>query len=513
MPPSLHGTRPLALGAVLAGALVAGAAPAQAQEVAAPEAFAQNAPVEPPAPPAETAPAAGAASSSVSATEDPVPNPLEPRVRELEDTVRKLQETIQQLQSQPKPAVDQARVEKVVDDKLDAQKPLTGFANQGFFINSADGNFQLRLRGLLHADARAFASGSGRTGIDSFFLRRARPILEGTLYKYLDFRFTPDFAEGRAQIQDAYLDFEYWKEARLRVGKFKTPLSLERLQSASDMRFIERSIANNLAPNRDIGVQVGGELAKGILEYQLAALNGVADGGSGDADTGNGKDFAGRVFAQPFRNSKGHALQGLGVGIAATIGDRDDALSANYRTAGRSSFFRFSGASGATPAATGDGNQVRWAPQLYYFRGPFGLLGEYLTSSVDVVRGASRGEVRNKGWFAQATYVITGEENGFRGVTPKKPFDPKKGQWGAFEVGLRYSRVDVDDDAFSRGFASAASSASRAAAWTLGLNWYLNRNLKLQLNYERTDFNRSLLFGSDSRDHEDVFLSRFQLAF
>jgi hypothetical protein len=45
------------------------------------------------------------------------------------------------------------------------------------------------------------------------------------------------------------------------------------------------------------------------------------------------------------------------------------------------------------------------------------------------------------------------------------------------------------------------------------LNWYLNRPLKAQFNYERTNFNRGIKFGSDVRDHEDLFLSQFQVAF
>ena len=43
--------------------------------------------------------------------------------------------------------------------------------------------------------------------------------------------------------------------------------------------------------------------------------------------------------------------------------------------------------------------------------------------------------------------------------------------------------------------------------------WYLDHAVRVQLNYERTNLNRNILFGPDVRNHEDVFLSQWQVAF
>jgi phosphate-selective porin OprO/OprP len=344
--------------------------------------------------------------------------------------------------------------------------------------------------------------------VDSFYLRRARPVLEGTLYKYFDFRLMPDFGEGRTVLQDAYLDVKYTPKAVFRAGKFKEPFSLERLQSASDLWFVERSLVNNLAPNRDIGVMLHGELFEGMLAYQVAGFNGVNDAGSSDGDTASDKDFVGRVFAQPFRNRVGSLLQGLGMGVAGTVGKREEGLSGvTYRTSGRSAFFCY------TASATGGGDHWRLSPQLYFFRGPFGLMGEYVNSNQEATLGDASAELNNKGWFLQGAYVLTGENASYRGVTPNRPFDPKEGRWGAFELAARYSKVEFDRQAFRLGFADPGVSAQAARELSFGVNWYLNRAIKVQFNYVRTDFNRGLNFGGDERDHEDVFLSRFQVAF
>ncbi len=76
----------------------------------------------------------------------------------------------------------------------------------GFSLRSADGNFQLRVRGYVQADYRGFLDDDERPATDTFILRRVRPIFEGTLYKIFDFRLMPDFGGGQTVLQDAYLE-------------------------------------------------------------------------------------------------------------------------------------------------------------------------------------------------------------------------------------------------------------------------------------------------------------------
>jgi phosphate-selective porin len=78
------------------------------------------------------------------------------------------------------------------------------------------------------------------------------------------------------------------------------------------------------------------------------------------------------------------------------------------------------------------------------------------------------------------------------------------------------SEVDADDDVFGMGrraFAISDTATTNAEAYTAGVNWYLTRNFKLQMNYERTEFEPPIEFGERVRDHEDVLLWRFQVAF
>lgn len=420
-------------------------------------------------------------------------------------------------------------LERKLEIKEEADKAAAGSnavvkaSDRGFSIQSADGQNQVRLRGVLHFDGR-FMADDDTDVTDQWQATRVRPILEGTVGGIYDFRFTPDFGQGRTVIQDAYVTGRFTPEFQLTAGKFKSPVGLERLQSANDIRFVARAFPTSLAPNRDLGLQVAGNLAGNRLSYAVAWLNGSNDGASsetfGDVDLNDDKEWAGRLFAHPFAESDNFALRGLGLGIAGTYTDQAGTaaqpLLPNFRTPAQATFFRYR--TGTTPTLA-DGERTRLAPQLYYYFGGFGLIGEYTEVSQDVSRstgaGARSGSLDTTAWQLAASWFLTGEEASYRGFKPGSVFSLGKDTWGAFELAARYHQLTVDDDAFAGGlnsFADPAVSARKATGYTLGLNWYLNQNVKWVLNYEHTSFDGGAPGGRDRPDEQAV-LTRVALGF
>jgi phosphate-selective porin OprO/OprP len=405
-----------------------------------------------------------------------------------------------------------------------ASTPVVKAGPRGFSLQSADGQNSVRLRSVVHIDGRFF-DGEDPTGLtDTWQATRVRPIIEGTLGNVYDFRVTPDFGQGRTVIQDAYVTARLDPKLAVTAGKFKPPVGLERLQSANDLRFVARAFPTALVPNRDIGVQVAGKLFDDRLDYAVAWTNGAIDGGSseslGDVDVNDGKEWAARLFALPFGDSKHFALRGLGFGVAGTYSKQDGTVAQpllpTFRTPAQSPFFRYRTGATSTLAA---GERTRLAPQFYYYVGPFGLLGEYTTVSQEVARSLPTGlredTLDTTAWQLQASWFLTGEEEGFRGYRPDEVFSLANHTWGGFELVARYHVLDPDDDAFvgdAASFADPAVAARKAAAWGLGLNWYLNENLKWVLNYEQTSFDGGAPNGAD-REDEQVFLTRFALGF
>ncbi len=410
------------------------------------------------------------------------------------------------------------------------ETPKITIGDRGFGVASANGDFSLQLKAVLQVDSRRYFDDGDIPGNDGFLLRRARPILQGTVFRDFDFLFVPDFGGGTPQIYDAYLNYRYQPWLQLRVGKFKTPIGLEQLQSDVNTLFNERSLVTDLVPNRDVGFQLWGDIAGGLVNYQAAMLNGVGDARNNTINAGfnNSPDFAGRLFVLPFKNTGWPAWQGLGIGIAGSYGyvssNNPAGLPATtggtlpgYVTVGQQQFFAYNPSVGTVVA---DGNHWRLSPQAYYYYGPLGLMAEYAISNQRVTRSGAlplSASLQNTAWQIAASWVLTGEDASFNGVVPRRPFDIANGQWGAFQIVGRYTALNIDDNAFPI-FSNPDFSASSASGWSAGINWYFNRNLRLNASYSYTTFTGGGGGGTVApaivtRQPEQVFFTRVQLSF
>jgi phosphate-selective porin OprO/OprP len=388
-------------------------------------------------------------------------------------------------------------------------------SDRGFVLASADGTNSIRLRGLVQLDARHFF-GDDAIVNNALVLRRARMIFDGRLSRDYSFQLATDFGGSGVSLLDACLNYTYANGLKFRFGRFKSPIGLEQLQSDTWTFFTERSIATNLVPNRDVGIQAWGDLLDGRVSYAAGVFNGVADGASStNTDFDSGKDLVGRVTVTPFKNTAGSPLQGLNLGLAASIGREQTAAgrTAGYRTDGQQMFFAYNS------SVIADGRSWRFTPQLDYRDGSFGLLGEYIRSTVNVRPGATGGkaELQNQGWQLAAGYVLTGEDSAYDGVVPQSRFDRSAGTWGAFELTARVARLEVDDAAFPA-FASAASNASEATSIGVGLNWYLSNTVSFKIDHYQTrfGFNSAAPLVSTApalRQDEKVVITRFQIGF
>jgi phosphate-selective porin OprO and OprP len=398
----------------------------------------------------------------------------------------------------------------------------------GFSFASEDSANVIRFRGNFAFDGRWFPDHVDPVSADTFLFRKVRPIIEGTIDNDYDFRFMPEFGGGKSVILDAFVTARIAPGLAVQAGKFKGPVGLERLQPDQYNRFMELGLPSDLVPNRDLGVEIGGDFLGGTFGYAVGEFVGVADGTSSDAnanpdaDSNDGKkDTEGRLFTQPFVNSGIRGLRGLGFGIAGTHvrteGSPTNTLLTSYKTTGQNTFFSYRSGTTGTYA---DGNRTRWTPQAYYFVGPFGALAEYVESEQDVSRQLSTtskrsGKVDNSAYQLLLSYFLTGENSTYNSFTPKSTFHFGRPGWGALEVVARYSELRIDDAAFDGGaqsFADPNASARRARAAGVGLNWWLNANVKWVLDYEVTRFDGGAANGTN-RPNERALTTRFALTF
>jgi len=458
--------------------------------------FAQVAQAQPAAPPAQetpqSPPAAATSTPPVAEPRPPAgsPAPTEPAP----DPFRAAPaEVAPSPPSTPVPATPEAPPEK--------PKPKSGGP---FVIESDDGAHKLELHALVHADLRFFVPSTGPETIDTFLLRRVRPSIDARLYHYFELKIQPDFAGSKFQLLDAYGNLHFIDEVQLRVGKGKTPVGFERLKSPADITFAERGFPTLLVPNRDVGIQIHGQLWKGAVEYAGGIYNGVPDGGSGDQDENGEKDYAGRIFVRPFLPFGEGPLSGIGIGLAGMTGIQEGTL-ATYKTSGQQTFFA------PADVAQADGKRAVFAPQAAYYFGPAGLMFEYVRDKQRLSDGAAGfTQLDGEAWQLAGSFVLGGSQS-FQGVKVDSPLDPKQNHWGSVELAARYHSLRFDPRVFRTGFADPASSARLASAYTLGLTWHFARRLRALVNYEHTTFEGGAADGN--REPEGLLVSRLQVAF
>ena len=483
---------------------------------------------------------------------------LQKRIEDLEQKVRTLEgnkpagtvtndshseQRLQELDQKVKIIERNRELEAEAAEAKAKEAPKITLGDQGFSFASANGNFGLQLRGVLQVDSRSFFNDGGTVGNDGFLLRRVRPILQGTVFRDFDFLFVPDFGTGNnagnggaaptPQIYDAYLNYRYSPALQFQAGKFKSPIGLEQLQADRDIIFNERDLPTDLVPNRDLGFELHGDLFQGIASYAAGIFTGVGDArNSSLSDFEDDKAFEARVFFQPFKTLSVPALQGFGFGLAGSFeemqGTNTIGLPATtggnlpgYATVGQQQFFAFNPTNRSVVA---DGQHWRLSPQGYYYYGPFGLLGEYVISDQQV-KSAGTGPAHsaflaNTAWQIAGSWLLTGEDATYGVVIPRHSFNPASGGWGAWQLVLRYSALDIDNAAFPF-FSDPSSSARSAHEWSLGLNWYLNRNVSVRTSFSHTTFtggggggaSGTSAPGAVTRQDENVLFTRVQLAF
>lgn len=446
----------------------------------------------------------------------------------VQDLARRLQALEQRFGESPPPAAtgafDPAELDqrlRILERKLELQAEadeartrsmpvVTLDQAKGLSVKAPEPDLEVKFRGLLQGDGRFYLGDSSGGAADTLLMRRIEPTVEGSWGSLLGFRMTAQLAGDSASVSDAYVDVKFDPRATLRIGKAKTPIGLERLQSSAATNQVETGLPSELVPNRDIGVQLQGQFKGPGLSYAIGVFNGAVDGRDG-ATTNPDDDFelAGRVFLEPWKGGDG-VLSGLGFGIGASSGRTHGSGSAflpRYRSPGQLQFF------GYRSEVAADGERVRWSPQASYYRGRFGLLGEYVVSrqALSLPSSGLRSTFDNRAWQLSGGIVLTGETASYRGVLPGHPFTLDEAGWGALELTARYGRLDIDDDAFPL-FADPAAAASAARSWGLGLNWYLTDNLKLVANYDHTTFDGGAP-GTLDREDEKTFFTRAQFSF
>lgn len=328
-------------------------------------------------------------------------------------------------------------------------------------LDMPSAGFRLRLKGYLQTDFRSFrdwtveGEGPGRSRADAFEWRRFRIGFEGE-WKRLSFDLAVDPAFDRGdQLKDGTIGLRIRPRLRLLAGYLKVPVSPEFLASPSKDDTVERAAAvDGLAPGRDWGALLRHDGRR--VEYQVGVFRGD---GRGRASR-SGTTAAGRLVVKP--------LRWLDAGGSLSRGDVRPALPGPGSDAGPNGLSG-RGLTGFTfaPAALVDGRRLRWGGDLRLHSGPLSLWGEVLRAREPEAGPGTRADIREAGWSATATWLVTGEKK-TRTIRPARPLLHGP---GAVEVVARCEALHFD----------GGSGRRRAGFHALqgGLSWWPSPFLRL----------------------------------
>jgi phosphate-selective porin len=293
---------------------------------------------------------------------------------------------------------------------------------------------------------------------------------------------------GNDRWRDVYAEFKYYDFARVRGGKFKIPFSLDENTGSRNRDFIYRSLAaTHLAPGRDRGIMVSGRVYKKLVGYEA----GVFEHDGRNARTNNpdkvfgGQTKAGRVTFHPIHNTK-KSIGDLSVGVAFTQSDVPEGISGlRGQTVLEQNFF-------AGSKYIVNGPRRRTGIEFQFRPGPASIKGEWMRAETqrrgESVTDSDLSPIIGEGWYVSGSYAITGERKADGVDKPKRPLFPGLG-FGAIEVAGR-----VENLKFRSGASGEPGSTSPRAdvilgnanqVTTFGVNWYVNRWIKIQANIIR----------------------------
>jgi phosphate-selective porin OprO/OprP len=404
-------------------------------------------------------------------------------------------------------------------------KAFLDYGRQGIGLETADQEFLLKFRGEFQADTMVYSQVSSlfKSG---FYLPRSRYYFQGHYTRPINYQISFQQSYTRFGFLNVFLNFNYDHRLQLRVGRFKVPFTYE-WYKLNNWRLItpERSLFPlNFGLNRQVGLMAWGQLREGRTEYAAGIFDGPRNSSQ---DYNTAKDVIALLNFRPFLLRTDSFLKDLNIGGSMAYGVQDNPVNpAALRTNSNASAEGLTADSpinNATVPFLAFNSDVRergprelWELHLAYYYNGLSLISSWGAGVESYARrGAAPTKVPIDGFSVALAYLLTGEVLNERTlVDPIHRFDLRPGKFGlgAFEPFFRYSYLNLGDQVFRDGYADPNLWTNRVGLTDLGLNWYLNRGVKIYFDWQHALFSQPVFLrpGVQTRTN-DLFWMRFQL--
>jgi len=371
------------------------------------------------------------------------------------------------------------------------------------------GSAQLDSTWLIGPKSLFVLPGNASNGVENAAateLRRVRLQFDGDLYGMFDYVVAYDFANANDEnsgvqppsfgnISSAPAPQDIWLQIRqvpyvgnVRIGYQTKPIGMTTNTSSTNLPFMERpDVQDAFYAPFDNGYAIGVSVNDWTESERMTWQYGIYRPLTNVFGIGLNKyEGGGRVTALPWYEDDGNELLHLGLGALG-----GETVQGESRARARPVLRNAPGYAVPIFVDTGNvtaGHQYTFGPEFALVLGSWTVQAEWAGQFLTGVANASdqpQGSLFFHGGYIEVLYFLTGEhqeyqrhEGTFGRVIPRNNYYLKNGDsyraWGAWQVGLRFSYLDLDNQFLQGG---------RIYDWTLGLNWFLNPNMKIQFNY------------------------------
>ena len=285
---------------------------------------------------------------------------------------------------------------------------------------------------------------------------------------------------------DYRLDIPISDKINLSVGKQKEPISMERIMSMIQLPMQERtSVSDALMPSRNVGAVISGTALDQRMTWAGGVFNDWFDTGTSFSDGAN--QLVGRVTWLPFITEDESNLLHLGFGMRYT--DANEGL--RYSTEpefNKAPLYVDASVNGALFAAE---SAMLYNLEASWRKGPYWLHAEYVDNDVNA---PAVGNPDFSGYHVTASWILSGEMRAYNkraGILGPVPVAKtvNQGGWGAWEVGVRWSDLDLTDGLIDGGKMDILS---------LGFSWWLTPVFNFNMNYRFITLDRFGVEGDSS---------------
>lgn len=376
--------------------------------------------------------------------------------------------------------------------------PLEAEAQDGILVlrSKAGSGYKIWFDNRVQTDGAVFfGQPEWSDGISNgLSVRRARFAVKAQIDKNWYGEVDLDMADGEFELKDAiirYTGLEHWQ---FQVGNFKEIFSLQRNNSSRYLQFIERPmVCSALAPSRSLGVNAnyhnkGLFLNLGIHGQVIAGAEErgyVEESSKGQKAPDEGLSYTFKAVWQP-----GWDKDNWGLHVGGAISYRNPKTSdetfgkARYSTRNSTSINR------KKYIDTGDfafDHALLYTGELAGYWGGLRAEAVYMANTTFLPNAA--GSKQFGGWYVQAGYLLFGGQQRYDSAGAKFTRVKRGQKWGDVELCGRIEFVDLNADK-----ALAANDqkimGGSSMAYALGLNYYINDHVKVQLNWQYNDNDR-----------------------